>query len=688
MQFLKEPPGLTSPLGIAVGAMTAASAVAVTYYMASKPGAYPTPVDLDNQSLPLLDGSRTSIWSPTEKDLITTMYEDVRTIHDGFKRGLRIAEHKPCLGSRTGPNKEYQWLTYREVYESACDFGSGLLQEGIEAKNDTFIGIYSGNRAEWVFTEQACSMFSMVTVALYDTLGPDTCAYIINQTEMTLVVCDKAEKAQLLLDKAGSLKSMKTLIIMDEISEKNRETAAKHGIKVVAFRDVVENGKRKRVNPVPPTEDDLAMICYTSGTTGDPKGAMITHKNLVSNLSSIAYYAEKSHMGFSHKDSHISYLPLAHAFERGVQIIMFMHGARIGFFSGDVKLLTNDMQALRPTIFPTVPRLLNRMYDKVIAGVKDSRLKSMLFNWALQAKEGDLRRRIITKNSIWDKLVFKKIQDLVGGRVRLVFTASAPLEPKVLNFARCAFGCVVVEGYGQTESTAGIAFNIPGEYISGHCGPPLPCNVVKLVDVPEMDYYAKDNKGEIVCKGPNVFIGYFKNDTKTKEAIDKDGWLHTGDIGQWLPNGTLKIIDRIKNIFKLSQGEYVASEKIENTYMRSQYVAQAFIEGDSFQPYLMGVMVPDEEVIIPWAKQMEIQGSFKEICQREDVKSMILKDILSVGKTAQLKGFEQVKDIHIHPELFSVENGLLTPTFKNKRPQLRKFFKTRIQELYAKHSPS
>lgn len=686
MQFWKEPPGLTSPLGIAIGAATAASALAVSYYMTSKPESYTTPVDMENQSLLLPDGSRTSIWAPTEKDLVTGLYEEVKTTHDSFKRGLKVAENKPCLGSRTGPNREYQWLTYREVYETACDFGSGLLQEGIEATNDTFIGIYSINRAEWVFTEQACSMFSMVTVALYDTLGPDTCAYIINQTQMTVVVCDKAEKAQLLLDKANNLRSLKTLIIMDKISEKNKETAEKHGIKLIPFRDVVENGKRKRISPKPPKEDDLAMICYTSGTTGDPKGAKITHKNLISNLSSIALYAEKCHMGFSPADSHLSYLPLAHVFERGVQIMMFMHGCKVGFYSGDVKLLTDDMQALKPTIFPTVPRLLNRMYDKVTAGVKDSCLKSTLLKWALQAKEGNLQRRIITKNTIWDKLLFKKIQDTLGGRVRLVFTASAPLEPHVLNFTRCAFGCVVVEGYGQTESTAGIAFNIPGEYVSGHCGPPLPCNLVKLVDVPEMDYYARDNKGEIVCKGPNVFIGYYKNPEKTKEAIDDDGWLHTGDVGQWLPNGTLKIIDRIKNIFKLSQGEYVAAEKIENTYMRSQYVAQAFVEGDSFQPYLMGVIVPDEEVIMPWARQNDVQGSFKDICAREDVKAMILKDILSVGKSAELKGFEQVKDIYIFPELFSVENGLLTPTFKNKRPQLRKFFKQQVQELYAKNS--
>ncbi|XP_052771923.1 long-chain-fatty-acid--CoA ligase 5-like [Mya arenaria] len=688
MQYIRDAAGNPNPSTLALGAAATVTVAAASFYAATRPTPLAPPVDMDNQSIRLPDGSRTSTWVPDGKSFIEYAHEDARTTHECFKRGLRISRNKPCLGRRNGPNRSYTWLTYQEVFDMAKDFGSGLLEEGLEPGAETIVGIYAANRVEWTVTDQACSMFSIVTCALYDTLGPDVCAYIINQTEMPLVICENAAKAQLLLDKGGSLKSLKCLIIMDPISDQNRTTAQLHDIKLVQFETVQNAGRANPKDAVPPSPDDLCLICYTSGTTGDPKGAMMTHRSMIANLASISVFASKGGVGITAEDSSLSYLPLAHVFERGLQTIFFMNGARLGFSSGDVKLLTDDLQALKPTVFPTVPRLLNRIYDKVISGVKTSKLKSMLFSLACSSKEKELRRRIIRKDSIWDWLVFGKIQALLGGRVRLVFTASAPLEPKVLNFTRCAFGCVVIEGYGQTENTAGISFNIPGEYEPGHCGPPLPCNIVKLEDVPEMDYYAKDDKGEVLCKGPSVFCGYYKSEDKTKEALDEDGWLHTGDIGQWLPNGCLKIIDRKKNIFKLSQGEYVAAEKIENTYMRSQFVAQAFIEGDSLQPYLMGVMVPDEEELMAWAAKNDASGSYRELCARKDVKEIILKDINAVGKKAGLKGFEMVKDIIVYPELFSVDNGLLTPTFKNKRPNLRKFFKTQIQELYKKHSSS
>jgi len=244
-------------------------------------------------------------------------------------------------------------------------------------------------------------------------------------------------------------------------------------------------------------------------------------------------------------------------------------------------------------------------------------------------------------------------------------------------------GCYVAEGYGQTEVTAASAMTLPTEWQAGVVGPPLTNCHIKLVDIPEMDYFAKDNKGEICVRGSCMMIGYYKDPEKTKEVIDEDGWVHTGDVGKWLPNGTLKIIDRKKHIFKLAQGEYIAPEKIESIYIRSKFVSQVFVDGDSLQTYPVAIIVPDVEVVVDWAKmELNNNASLSELCEDESVKAAILEDITKLGAEARLKGFEQVKDIYLCSEVFTVENGLLTPTFKTKRPALRRRFAAEIQNLY------
>lgn len=342
----------------------------------------------------------------------------------------------------------------------------------------------------------------------------------------------------------------------------------------------------------------------------------------------------------------------------------------------------DDLKALQPTVFPVVPRLLNRMFDRIF-GQANTTLKRWLLDFASKRKEAELRSCIIRNNSLWDKLIFHKIQSSLGGRVRLMVTGAAPVSATVLTFLRAALGCQFYEGYGQTECTAGCCLTIPGDWTAGHVGAPMPCNLVKLVDVEEMNYLAAKGEGEICVKGPNVFQGYLKDPEKTAEVLDKDGWLHTGDIGKWLPNGTLKIIDRKKHIFKLAQGEYIAPEKIENIYLRSEPVAQVFVHGESLQAFLIAIVVPDAETIGHWARKKGFEGSFEELCRNKDVKKAILEDMVRLGKEAGLKAFEQVKGIALHPELFSIENGLLTPTMKAKRPELRNYFRPQIDELYS-----
>lgn len=383
-------------------------------------------------------------------------------------------------------------------------------------------------------------------------------------------------------------------------------------------------------------------------------------------------------------DCHLSYLPLAHVYERANLVALLCHGSHVGYFSGDIKLLLDDLQALKPTYFPTVPRLLNKIRDKVISSAESSKVKSFFLNWALRSKLAEVNRGIIRRNSIWDKLIFGKVQELLGGRVKIVITGSAPLSQDVNNFIRCAFGCQVIEGYGQSECTTVITLQSPGDPVPGHVGGPIACNYVKLIDVPDMEYYAKDGIGEVCVKGNNVTSGYYHNAQKTFEAFTSDGWLRTGDIGVFHPNGTLSIIDRCKNIFKLSQGEYIAPEKLETIYSHSKYVAQCFVDGNSLRSYCVAVVVPDPDVAQVWANNNNCPADIKQLCNNKNLKDTILKDMLDVGRKAELKGFEQVLDICLEPDSFSVESGLLTPTFKNRRPQLRKHFGDKVAAIYAK----
>uniref|UniRef100_A0A8B9Z2I4 Long-chain-fatty-acid--CoA ligase n=1 Tax=Buteo japonicus TaxID=224669 RepID=A0A8B9Z2I4_9AVES len=511
-------------------------------------------------------------------------YDDVRTVYDIFQRGVQVSNNGPCLGVRK-PNQPYEWISYKEVSDRAECLGSALLHRGFKPSHVQYIGIFSQNRPEWVIIEQGCYAFSMVVVPLYDTLGTEAITYIVNKADLSLVFCDKPDKAKLLLTSVekGETPILNTIVIMESFGMDLVERGKKCGVEVFSMKEIEELGRAHRQKPMPPKPEDLAVICFTSGTTGNPKGAMITHQNIVSNASAFVKTTEKTFMPSS-DDVLISFLPLAHMFERVVECVVLCHGARIGFFQGDIRLLMDDLKTLQPTVFPVVPRLLNRMFDKV-----NTSLKRWMLDFASKRKEAELRSGIVRNNSFWDKVIFRKIQASLGGKVRLMVTGAAPVSASVLTFLRTALGCQFYEGYGQTECTAGCSLSLPGDWTAGHVGAPMPCSIIKLVDVQEMNYLAAKGEGEVCVKGPNVFCGYLKDPEKTAEALDKDGWLHTGDIGKWLPNGTLKIIDRKKHIFKLAQGEYIAPEKIENVYLRCEALAQVFVHGESLQVSILQV---------------------------------------------------------------------------------------------------
>lgn len=628
-----------------------AFAALTTFWYATRPKPLKPPCDLSMQSVEVAGsgGARRSALLDSDEPLVY-FYDDVTTLYEGFQRGIQVSNNGPCLGSRK-PDQPYEWLSYKQVAELSECIGSALIQKGFKTAPDQFIGIFAQNRPEWVIIEQGCFAYSMVIVPLYDTLGNEAITYIVNKAELSLVFVDKPEKAKLLLEGVENklIPGLKIIVVMDAYGSELVERGQRCGVEVTSMKAMEDLGRANRRKPKPPAPEDLAVICFTSGTTGNPKGAMVTHRNIVSDCSAFVKATENT-VNPCPDDTLISFLPLAHMFERVVECVMLCHGAKIGFFQGDIRLLMDDLKVLQPTVFPVVPRLLNRMFDRIF-GQANTTLKRWLLDFASKRKEAELRSGIIRNNSLWDRLIFHKVQ--------------------------------FYEGYGQTECTAGCCLTMPGDWTAGHVGAPMPCNLIKLVDVEEMNYMAAEGEGEVCVKGPNVFQGYLKDPAKTAEALDKDGWLHTGDIGKWLPNGTLKIIDRKKHIFKLAQGEYIAPEKIENIYMRSEPVAQVFVHGESLQAFLIAIVVPDVETLCSWAQKRGFEGSFEELCRNKDVKKAILEDMVRLGKDSGLKPFEQVKGITLHPELFSIDNGLLTPTMKAKRPELRNYFRSQIDDLYS-----
>uniref|UniRef100_A0A8C6Q3N7 Long-chain-fatty-acid--CoA ligase n=1 Tax=Nothobranchius furzeri TaxID=105023 RepID=A0A8C6Q3N7_NOTFU len=646
---------------VGVGALTAVLA----YWFATRPRPIKPPCSLQHQSeeVPHEGGGRRSMMGDPSR-LLTHYHDDARTMYEVFQRGLHISGE---FG----------------VTARAEHVGSGLLHQGCQPNSNQFIGVFAQNRPEWIISELACYTYSMVVVPLYDTLGADAIRFIINTADISTVICDKMEKAQVLLNNVERKDTPRLgrIILMDAFDSDVVERGKSCGVHVQALQE-------------PPAPDDLSIVCFTSGTTGNPKGVMLTHGNVVADFAGFLkvtdvilpndpeYFTFRNIIFPNQDDCLISFLPLAHMFERLIENVVYCHGGRIGFYQGDIRLLPDDMKALRPTIFPVVPRLLNRMYDKIFSQA-NTPLKRWLLNFAAKRKGAEVSRGIIRSDSIWDKIFFSKIQASLGGRLRMIITGAAPTSPTVLGFLRAALGCQVYEAYGQTECTAGCTYTTPGDWTSGHVGAPLPCNLIKLVDVPEKNYFASKGEGEVCVKGPNVFKGYLKDPERTAETLDVDGWLHTGDIGKWLPNGTLKIIDRKKHIFKLAQGEYISPEKIENIYIRSEPVAQLYVHGDSLQSCLVGIVVPDPEVMPEWAKKKGLLGTYKDLCKNTELKKAILEDLVRLGKANGLLSFEQVKNIYIYSEMFSIENGLLTPTLKAKRPELKEFFKAKIDDLYS-----
>lgn len=639
-------------------------------------------VPLSNQSVEVRkDGpneSHVRRFAAHPEKLLSKMFNPaIGTIYDVFEHARRQYPTLDCLGTRTfeagGKRGPYKFKTYKEVAQWTDHFSAGLMELG--AKEGDRIGIYSKNREEWVVTEQACYMQSLIVVSFYDTLGEDSVEFIAKHSETKIVIVSK-ENISKILPVAERLDSLHIIIQMEPLDGPSQSTK----YKLLSFEDVVKLGEKSPKKHNPPKSSDLSTIMYTSGTTGDPKGVMITHGNLIATFSGLE---PKLDMLCHSGDLYLSYLPLAHIFERVVVSAVLYKGGGVGFYQGDPRLLIDDILTLRPSFFVGVPRVFDRIYDKIKSTIDQAGpITKWLFNTAYEAKRKALRNG--NTIPLWDLLVFRKFKSRLGGRVKAIISGSAPLTAPVHEFLLICFGCPVIQGYGLTETCAGATIADFDDVNVGHVGPPISCCEIKLIDVPDMEYYSSSTppKGEIALRGAHIATGYYKDPQKTAEDF-RDGWFFTGDVGRWNPDGTLSIIDRKKNIFKLSQGEYIAAEKIEGVYARCKYVGQIFVYGDSTKATLVAIVVPNAENLLEWAKVNNVDGDLATLCKSPIVNSLLMKELDATGKALKLRGFEFVKKIYLHPEEFSTTNDLLTPTFKLRRPQLKKYFTTQLDELYV-----
>jgi len=444
-----------------------------------------------------------------------------------------------------------------------------------------------------------------------------------------------------------------------------------------------------KFEPVPPQPDDLAVIMYTSGSTDLPKGVMISHSNVVGALSGLL-----SGIGVTKDDVYLSFLPLAHVLAFIVECAALYFGATIGYgrprtlVDSAVKGCLGDIRTLRPTIFCGVPT----MYDKIkqtVAGriSKSPSIIKFLFSKGFSSKAAALKKGQSTP--LWNLLVFNKLKDQLGGKVRVIVSGGAPLSPECHQFLQVCFSAPVLQGYGLTETCGAGTLMEVDDFSTGSAGPPVACCEIKLVDVPDMEYRSKDDppRGEIWIRGKNVALGYYKKQKTENDFVD--GWFRTGDVGQFLSNGNLQIIDRIKNLVKPPHGEYIAIERLESIYKNSKFIDNICIHADSNHYDVVALVAPNKSALQEWATKNNIKeaNNFEELCNLQQARKAVMDDLVTVSKASKLKSIELVKNVKLFPEEWTPDNGWLTAATKLRRNYVEKQYKPDIDKLYTELGP-
>ncbi|XP_024021346.1 long chain acyl-CoA synthetase 2 isoform X2 [Morus notabilis] len=533
---------------------------------------------------------------------------------------------------------------------------------------------------------QACYSHAITYVPLYDTLGPDAVEFIINHAEVSIAFVQENKIPSIISCLPNCTANLKTIVSFANVSSAQKKEAEELGVSCFSWEEFSQLGNSSYELPAK-QRTDICTLMYTSGTTGEPKGVILTNEAIMAEVLSTEQMLELTDKAFTKEDSYFSYLPLAHVYDQVMENYCIYKGSSIGFWRGDIRFLMDDIQELKPTIFCGVPRVYDRIYSGIASKISaGGTLKKMLFQYAYNYKLANLEKGLPQDKAapLMDKLVFEKIKLALGGRVRFLASGAAPLPRHVEKFLRITSCATLSQGYGLTESCGGCLTSISNVFpMIGTVGVPITTIEARLESVPEMGYDALSDmpRGEICLRGTNLFSGYHKREDLTKEVL-VDGWFHTGDIGEWQPNGAMKIIDRKKNIFKLSQGEYVAVENIESKYLQCPLITSIWVYGNSFESFLVAVVVPERKALEDWAANHNLTDDFKSLCENPKARKYIMDELNSTGQKHQLRGFEMLKAVYLEPNPFDMDRDLTTPTFKLKRPQLLKYYKDHIDKLY------
>ncbi|KAL1916575.1 uncharacterized protein VTP21DRAFT_5766 [Calcarisporiella thermophila] len=484
-----------------------------------------------------------SRFAPYGGPLLSSSDRNVKTVYDlwRFGGGMKEGEGK-FMGSKKGSVFQWPSKPLAQVNERIRNFGTGLVKfASLSPRSGEKIGIFTTNSPEYIITLLAAAQYSLISVPIPEKQTTESLRNIINHVELSVIVANSTNLS-LVLSAANGCQFVRHIVVVDDlVPQELAKRAQSRGSTLTTFKALEALGEEDPLEPALSSPDDLAFICLTNGTTDEPKYVSLTHQNIVANVSACLAILPPNQK-LTSKDRHISYLPMAYAFERTMILLMIFVGGSIAFFGGDMNGIFEDIRDAQPTIFASVPKYLTRLQEMI----NKSYGGSFLFRNGFASKRALLRRGSLTMDSMWDRLVFRAVRtQLLGGAVRVVISGSAPIEAQTLTFLRVVLGCPVIQTYGLTEAVSAVTLSNACDYREdGSVGPPLPCCEIKLVDSGENTTDKPLPRGEICVRGPSVMRGYYRDEKLTALVIDKEGWLHTGDLGMLLPDGTFKILDR------------------------------------------------------------------------------------------------------------------------------------------------